>query len=165
MQTLLEGGNAEGFGQLTWLASIESSVHVLVTDEVCCPANSTAMSMPVISSSVVYLPLYASLYLLSINTCSNGNTVLSCSHTSTAGSQVKRACKLVRCHSANSCTRNRSCRVGDHSASALCSLLCHNLDVLPCTETISIVNRYGNRVNNPPAACHLQSCQWPAWSQ
>ena len=55
--------------QLALFASMDSSVHVLVTEEVCCPAKSTAMSMPVISSSVVYLPLYASLYLLSMNTC------------------------------------------------------------------------------------------------
>lgn len=53
----------------TWLANMDSNVHVLVTEDVCCPAKSTAMSMPVISSSVVYLPLNAILYLLSMNTC------------------------------------------------------------------------------------------------
>lgn len=42
---------------LTWFANMDSSVQVQVTEDVCCPANRTAMSMPVISSSVVYLPL------------------------------------------------------------------------------------------------------------
>mmetsp|Transcript_11106 Transcript_11106/g.26145 ORF Transcript_11106/g.26145 Transcript_11106/m.26145 type:complete len:213 (+) Transcript_11106:886-1524(+) len=45
------------------LCEMKSEVHVEVMHEVCCPANSRAMSRPVTSSSVMGVP---SLYLISI---------------------------------------------------------------------------------------------------
>lgn len=80
----------------TWLATMVSPVHADVMDEVCCPANSPAMSIPVISSSFRWRPPYAFLYLASMNTCRGSKRANEAGDSHTSEQVAKEAIRLCR---------------------------------------------------------------------